>query len=177
MSKRDEWTDESTNEIDVHLLPLSMEQRPALLEMVSGPGAPRTLEIFADEMVLGRAVDAAIPISASDLSRRHLVLKRVGPQVTLTDLGSRNGIYLNGVKVHAAVLHEGDNIQLGTVMFVFHEGRGGTLPDEGTGSAAIPVRPLPSDEAGLATEVPTPSSPTPIKPPPKRPGKGRGNKR
>ena len=177
MSKRDEWTDESTNEIDVHLLPLSMEQRPPLLEMVSGPGAPRTLEIFADAMVLGRALDAEIPISASDLSRRHLVLTRVGPQVTLTDLGSRNGVYLNGVKVHAAVLHEGDNIQLGTVMFVFHEGRGGVLPDDGTGSAAIPVNPLPSRDVGLVAELPTPASPAPMRPAPKRAPKGRGNKR
>jgi pSer/pThr/pTyr-binding forkhead associated (FHA) protein len=45
-------------------------------------------------------------------------------QFTLVDLESRNGVYLNGVKVHSALLHDGDNIQLGTVVFVFHEGRG-----------------------------------------------------
>ena len=39
------------------------------------------------------------------------------------DLDSRNGVYLNGVKIHSAVLHGGDNLQLGSVVLVFHEGR------------------------------------------------------
>jgi pSer/pThr/pTyr-binding forkhead associated (FHA) protein len=42
--------------------------------------------------------------------------------VTVTDLNSSNGMYLNGVKAHSAVLHEGDQIQIGNVVFIFHEG-------------------------------------------------------
>ena len=68
-----------------------------------------------------RAVDVDIPIHSTDLSRRHVMLK-CQSQVTLLDLESRNGVYLNGLRVHSAVLHEGDTVQLGSVVFVFHEG-------------------------------------------------------
>jgi ABC transport system ATP-binding/permease protein len=125
MPKHEDWSDESTNPINVSLLPLSMEQQPSSLQMVTGPGAPKTYELFREEIVVGRAIDADIPISSTDLSRRHMMLKRSGMnQYTVVDLESRNGVYLNGVKVHSALLHDGDNIQLGTVVLIFHEGRG-----------------------------------------------------
>lgn len=121
----DDWADESTNPINVSLLPLSLEQQPSSLEMVTGPGAPKTWELFRDEVVVGRAIDADIPINSTDLSRKHIALKRSPHgQYTVTDLESRNGLYLNGVKVHSALLHDGDNLQLGTVVLVFREGRG-----------------------------------------------------
>lgn len=127
MPKNDDWTDESTNPINVSLLPLSLEQQPSALQMVTGPGAPKTYELYRDEVVVGRAIDADIPVNSTDLSRKHVVLRRTGGnQWTVVDLESRNGVYLNGVKVHSALLHDGDNLQLGTVVFVFHEGRGAT---------------------------------------------------
>lgn len=126
--KSDDWVEESTSEINVSVLPMSREHLPSSLQLVTGPGAPRTYELFRDEVVVGRAIDADIPINATDLSRRHIVLKRgLQGQFTLMDLESRNGVYLNGVKVHSALLHDGDNIQLGTIVFVFHEGRGALL--------------------------------------------------
>lgn len=125
MPKHDDWSDEATNPIHVSLMPLSMEQQPCTLQMIAGPGAPKTFDLFQDEVVVGRAIDADIPVNSTDLSRRHIMLKRSGPsQYTVVDLESRNGVYLNGVKVHSALLHDGDNLQLGTVMFIFHEGRG-----------------------------------------------------
>lgn len=133
MPKNEDWADESTNPISVSLLPLSMEQQPCSLQMIAGPGAPKTWELFLDEAVVGRAIEADISVNSTDLSRRHMVLRRTGPsQYTVIDLESRNGIYLNGVRVHSALLHDGDNLQLGTVMFVFHEGRG-----------AAPLTPVP----------------------------------
>ena len=120
--KKDEW-DDRTGEVNVSLMPMSRESRPFVLHMIAGPGAPRHYELFAPEMVIGRAPDVDIPINSTDLSRRHIALKRAATQFSLLDLDSRNGVYVNGVKVHSAVLHEGDNIQLGSVVFVFHEGR------------------------------------------------------
>jgi hypothetical protein len=119
-----DWNDESTSEISVAPLSLSSEQTPAALEMVQGPGAPRHHELYRAESVIGRAVDADIVINSTDLSRRHVMLKRGGSgQVTLVDLDSRNGVFLNGVKIHSAILHDGDSIQLGTTVFIFHEPR------------------------------------------------------
>jgi pSer/pThr/pTyr-binding forkhead associated (FHA) protein len=131
MPKNDdeEWFDESTNPISVPLMPLSHEAQPSSLQMVTGPGAPRTYELFREEVVVGRAIDADIPINSTDLSRRHVALRRSPHgQWTVVDLESRNGVYLNGVKVHSALLHDGDNLQLGTVVLVFHEGRSAASP-------------------------------------------------
>ena len=121
---KNDWNDESTSEISVTLLPLSTEQTPSVLEMVQGPGAPRNYELHRAELVVGRSIDAEIPINSTDLSRKHVILKRMASgQFNLTDLKSRNGVYVNGIKVHQAVLHDGDSIQMGSLLFVFHEGR------------------------------------------------------
>jgi pSer/pThr/pTyr-binding forkhead associated (FHA) protein len=40
------------------------------------------------------------------------------------DLESSNGVFLNGVRVHSAALHEGDVIQIGDAVLVFREGGG-----------------------------------------------------
>jgi pSer/pThr/pTyr-binding forkhead associated (FHA) protein len=37
------------------------------------------------------------------------------------DNDSRNGVFLNGVKVHSAVLRDGDVIQVADSVFVYHE--------------------------------------------------------
>lgn len=121
---KNDWNDESTSEISVTLLPLSTEQAHAVLEMVQGPGAPRPYELFRIEMVIGRAIDADVPINSTDLSRRHVLFKRMASgQHQLLDLGGRNGVFVNGVKIHSATLHDGDSVQLGSILFVYHEGR------------------------------------------------------
>jgi pSer/pThr/pTyr-binding forkhead associated (FHA) protein len=121
---KSDWNDESTSEISVTLLPLSTEQTLSVLELVQGPGAPRRYELFRPEMVVGRAVDADVPINSTDLSRKHVLIKRNGAgQHQIVDLESRNGVFVNGLKIHLATLHDGDSIQLGTVLFIYHEGR------------------------------------------------------
>ena len=123
--KDDDWNEESTSPVNVSLMPMSLEQQPSSLQMITGPGAPKTYELYREEVVVGRAIDADIPINSTDLSRKHMALKRsLQGQWTVVDMESRNGVYLNGVKVHSALLHDGDNLQLGTVVFVFLEGRG-----------------------------------------------------
>lgn len=97
-------------------------KKPFLLEQVAGPGAPRSFTLDLDETVLGRSVSANISIESSGISRKHAAVRRAGPEFSVTDLDSANGIYLNGVKTHSAILREGDTLQLGDVVFVFHEG-------------------------------------------------------
>jgi len=56
------------------------------------------------------------------VSREH-ARAIVGERVTLTDLGSRNGTFINGGRIHeATVLEEGDVIGLGPVLLLFHRG-------------------------------------------------------
>jgi pSer/pThr/pTyr-binding forkhead associated (FHA) protein len=98
-------------------------KKPFLLEQVAGPGAPRNFTLELDETVLGRSLQATISIDSSRISRQHAAVRRDGPEFSITDLNSANGIYLNGVKTHSAILRDGDTVQIGDVVFVFHEGR------------------------------------------------------
>lgn len=107
--------------VDFH--PVSSQPTPFSLQLVHGPGAPRHYRLDRQEIVLGRSSEADIQIESTDLSRKHLALRREHGQFSVHDLDSRNGVYLNGVRVHSATLFEGDNLQLGPVVLVFHEGR------------------------------------------------------
>jgi hypothetical protein len=97
-------------------------RREPLLEQLRGPGAPRTLPLLPVETVIGRGNQASIQIESALLSRRHVAVRRAGPDVTLVDLESQNGVYVNGERVHSALLHEGDTVQIGDVVLVFREG-------------------------------------------------------
>jgi hypothetical protein len=100
---------------------LGTRKKEPVLEQIRGPGAPRQLPLLPSETVLGRGNQASIQIESSLLSRRHVAFRRSGPDVTCADLNSQNGVYVNGVKVHSALLHDGDTLQIGDVVLVFRE--------------------------------------------------------
>lgn len=95
----------------------------AELEQIHGPGAPALYSLKSETTVIGRAVEANIRVNSLQVSRRHMTLTLVGGEHRCEDLRSRNGVYLNGIKIHSAVLREGDNIQVGDVVFIYHERR------------------------------------------------------
>lgn len=119
-----DW-DEDEPTVDSDLGPLFRAQqgRAAELEQVEGPGAPRRHRLDRVYLVFGRSADAEVRLDSAEVSRRHMALERRGEEYRCEDLESRNGIYLNGVKIHSAVLREGDALQLGNVVFIYHEGR------------------------------------------------------
>jgi len=96
--------------------------RLQILRQIAGPDSPRLFRCIFDRMVIGRSEDVEFSIDAADLSRRHAVLERVGDELRCTDLESRHGVLLNGVKVHSCMLRPGDTLQLGSVTFLFEEG-------------------------------------------------------
>jgi pSer/pThr/pTyr-binding forkhead associated (FHA) protein len=118
------WEDQPTTVQDVPV-PASVRLRvkkPFALEQVAGPGAPREHLLESDEIIVGRSLQANISIDGNGISRTHAAIRKSGPEYTFTDLNSANGVYLNGIKTHSAVLREGDMLQLGDAVFVFHEG-------------------------------------------------------
>jgi pSer/pThr/pTyr-binding forkhead associated (FHA) protein len=80
------------------------------------------LKLEHDALVLGRATDAELFLDAEQLSRQHVRLTRRDGEYTCTDLDSRNGLFLNGLRVHSVVLRDGDQLQLGDVTLVYREG-------------------------------------------------------
>ena len=72
------------------------------------------------ELVLGREPGLPGSIDDASVSRRHAHLRWDGTVVVLTDLASKNGTFVNGVRVSGpASLVDGDEVRLGLVSFVF----------------------------------------------------------
>ncbi len=98
------------------------DQRPPALEQVAGPLAPRRFPLILPETIVGRHPQSHLYVDSASLSRQHVRLVQRDGEVTFTDLDSANGVLLNGVRAHSAVLREADVLQLGDVVFVFREG-------------------------------------------------------
>jgi hypothetical protein len=78
------------------------------------------LELAGPEVVLGRSPDCQVTIEDPLVSRRHATISLSGPHATIVDLGSRNGVRLNGELISGrAVLQNNDRIRLGTQDLVF----------------------------------------------------------
>jgi pSer/pThr/pTyr-binding forkhead associated (FHA) protein len=71
---------------------------------------------------IGRAVDSDIVITSKRVSREHARVRRDGRHVTLEDLESTNGTFLNDERVLAPIeLRDGDQVSIGDVVLVFHD--------------------------------------------------------
>lgn len=67
---------------------------------------------------LGRAADCDLVVNCSFASRHHCVLKTQGSHVTVRDLGSRNGTFLNRVRIQGETeLQNGDTLVVGLQVF------------------------------------------------------------
>jgi hypothetical protein len=75
---------------------------------------PREFELAEGRFVIGRADSCELPLDDPLASRQHAALVITGDQVTLEDLGSRNGVTVNGERVTGSrVLQPGDTIVVG----------------------------------------------------------------
>jgi predicted component of type VI protein secretion system len=90
--------------------------KPRLVELE--PGAGRQVELEG-RMTVGRD-PCEITLEDDQVSRRHARIEVRGGSVTLDDLGSRNGTYLNDVQVREpSRLRDGDVIRMGATVWRF----------------------------------------------------------
>jgi hypothetical protein len=75
-------------------------------------------------LVIGRGSEADLRINDPGISRRHAQIRvnAAGPQlqIDIVDLGSTNGILVNGQRVQQAVLREGSRIEIGSTRMLVH---------------------------------------------------------
>lgn len=69
------------------------------------------------ETAVGRAPGNDLVISAAEVSREHARLRRDGKVLEVRDLGSRNGTWVNGVRVSTHRARSGDEIAFGTLRY------------------------------------------------------------
>ncbi len=76
--------------------------------------------------VIGRGSEADIVVNDSGVSRRHLELRITPTGVIATDLGSTNGTFVEGHRIDAATLLDGNQIVIGRTTIEFW-----THPEDG----------------------------------------------
>lgn len=91
----------------------------ATLVRVSGPGAGSEHTIDRDAVTIGRGEECDIVVEDPSVSRAHAAIERFGEGFRLRDLGSTNGVQVNGSPVQAADLKHGDRLELGAARFQF----------------------------------------------------------
>lgn len=85
------------------------------LRFISGKyqGGEFPLDEF-HEIAIGRSSDLDMVLVEEMVSRRHARITMEQGVVSIEDLGSTNGTFVNGEKIQRATLHEGDRVLIGT---------------------------------------------------------------
>ena len=99
----------------------SVMHRPELAgtaSLVVGGEGGRRLSI-GDNVTLGRLPECDVTLDDPSVSRRHAKISRTGEIWTVEDLGSTNGVRVNGSQVGTSHLADGDRLQLGSVQLLF----------------------------------------------------------
>jgi hypothetical protein len=83
------------------------------------------LPLAAPGIVVGRGNDADLRVNDPGVSRRHVEFRVTedanGPRVSVHDLGSTNGVLVNGKRVESATLVDGAEIRIGNTTLTLHQ--------------------------------------------------------
>jgi len=96
-----------------------LEPGTGALVVIRGPNAGARFLLDRDVTTVGRHPDSDIFLHDVTVSRRHCDVRRSDVGLTLTDLGSLNGTYVNGERADATALAGGDEVQVGRFKLLF----------------------------------------------------------
>jgi predicted component of type VI protein secretion system len=130
---------------------------PQLLALTEGPN------ILLDKpiLLLGRHQECDIQLGSRKVSRRHCCVAQVNDYLVVRDLGSTNGIRINGVRVVEGSLRSGDELMIGNQRYQvqWH---------------AKANAPVPSQTGAPPAQEKPPAPPPPAAPPPAAPPRSLG---
>jgi hypothetical protein len=111
---------------------------PALLDGVSanfivkGPsGVEKSYPMRQITMTVGRSDQCDISVKDGSMSGRHCEVQKISGEIRVKDLGSANGIWLNGERITDAELYDGDVIRCGQTSIRVDVVGGRKRPDAG----------------------------------------------
>lgn len=120
------------------------------LLVIKGPEEGQVYPLEEDEVLIGRDPTCEITLEDRTLSRQHAKILINGDNLTIEDLGSVNGVLVNGVKVSSGELKIDDRLTLGNIELHLRPATDETSPVEnlveqdvqiknGAGYAGYPV--------------------------------------
>jgi FHA domain/zinc-ribbon domain len=108
---------EDGNEVD--LLESLGISGPALVVRSGGGMAGQSFQPREGRTIIGRSPECDVFLDDVTVSRRHAELVRDSETFSIRDLGSLNGTYVNRRRIEAAVLEDGDEVQIGKYRLTF----------------------------------------------------------
>lgn len=107
----DDYEEERTTQ-PTEIVDAPAAERCVLVE-IGGARGGKPHGVVATSATVGRSRTCDVCIDDETLSRVHARVQRVGDDWTIEDSGSRNGSFVNGVRVAKKTLRSGDRIRLG----------------------------------------------------------------
>jgi hypothetical protein len=90
-----------------------------ILKVIEGAKSGAKVSLKKSEFLIGRSHSCHLCAGSSAISRQHCAILRHENRVTIKDLGSRNGTFVNGEKISSEVeLASGDEIIVGPLKFM-----------------------------------------------------------
>jgi two-component system, NtrC family, response regulator AtoC len=121
----DEFDEESTSiQMQVSVREILGSDRLRRLTVMEGPGfdgESQELLLGDAPVVIGRSRRADVRMDTASLSRLHVRLAPREYDYEITDLDSRNGLFVNGIRVRSALLRDGDVVQIGDVILRYRD--------------------------------------------------------
>jgi hypothetical protein len=112
------------------MTPQRQQRTGASLRVMAG-GEVGTQFAVGSSAVIGRLPECDVTLDDPSVSRRHARIHREGNRWTIEDLGSTNGVRVNGEQVGQSELHDGDRLDFGGVKMAFSSGDGVNGPGSG----------------------------------------------
>lgn len=87
---------------------------PAFITVLTGEMVGTVFELPLGQTLIGRSEVAQVRLTDDGISRRHAkIVRESDGSAKIVDLDSTNGTYINGRRIHAEGLREGDRIRVG----------------------------------------------------------------
>lgn len=88
------------------------------LQLESDSTGQSDFELREGTLLIGKGKDCDIVLTDASVSRRHCQAALIDRTITLTDLGSTNGTYVNDQLIHQEFVIPGDKITVGSAQFL-----------------------------------------------------------
>ncbi len=119
-------------------------------------GIGSTISLQRPVLLIGRHLECDVRIDLPKISRRHCCVALAYDRIVVRDLGSRNGLRVNGQIVEEAVLQNGDEVAIGPVIFRLDNPDAVSAPSGTPAPARQPTpNPDPPPPAGAASKPPS----------------------
>lgn len=103
-----------TTETCLAVTPMSRERDRPTLTLISGVDAGQVFALQGAEIMIGRTRESGVRLDDAGISRQHArMLRGADGSFVIEDLGSTNGVYVNGEKTQRRELAPGDQVQVG----------------------------------------------------------------